>query len=323
MDKEHLRRAIFKIVKKSKLVFNSIEWLSGYKDIENQKKCHSSVSSYKNAETIQREKKLIRDYWHCGTFHYYRYGLPYLSLSDEQLLDYVPTFYHHKKLEQDHKGIDTVYYGDKLTQAHLFYERAIPTADVIAYNKGCQWYDFNNNHEINIISLIEDTLKRGNYKLFLKPTGGQGGSGIFVLKRKNDKLVVNDEPVELSDFIHHVSDACFILQKGLVQSTQMMEINPSSVNTLRVVVQKENERMKMKTCIIRMGRKGKEVDNSAQGAHCSIAAAVGTYLTFRPGATSSTPAPFRYSSIFATDSPLQPKEPNAAPTMFFGRSPRR
>ena len=265
MDKEHLRRTILKIVKKSKFIYNSIEWLRGCHDIKNQRMLFSIYNVKKDKVTIQREKRIIREYWHCGTYHYYRYGLPYLSLSDEELLDYVPTFYHHKKLERDHTGIDTVYYGDKLIQAHLFTNRAIPTADVIAYKKGNLWYKFNNNHEIDIIPLIEKTLKSGNEKLFLKPTGGQGGSGIFVLKRRDKEFIVNGEPVELAKFIHHISNTDFILQKGLVQSIQMMEINPSSVNTLRVVVQKEGQQMKMKTCIIRMGRQGKEVDNSAQG----------------------------------------------------------
>lgn len=69
----------------------------------------------------------------------------------------------------------------------------------------------------------------------------------------------------MNDFAKTLSKTTFIVQKGLIQSNQMMDINPSSVNTLRVVVQKEGNRMAMKTCIIRMGRKGKEVDNSAQG----------------------------------------------------------
>lgn len=136
MDKEHLRRAVFKVLKKSKLIFNGLEWLTGYKEIQNQKKIHSSDGIKKDSATIRKEKKLVRQYWHCGLFHYYRYGLPYMSLSDEELLDYVPTFYHHKRLEKDHAGIDTVFYCDKFTQAVLFKDRKIPTAEVIAYNRG-------------------------------------------------------------------------------------------------------------------------------------------------------------------------------------------
>jgi len=264
MDREHLRRAVFKVLKKSKLIFNGLEWVTGYKDIKVQKQIHSQ-DSIKSAEVIRKERKLVRRYWHCGTFHYYRYGLPYLSLNDEELLDYVPTFYHHKRLEKDHAGIDTVYYGDKLTQAMLFRDRCIPTAEVVAFNKGKQWFGFLNEKEIDIVTTIEQLLQEENEKLFFKPTGGQGGFGIFVLKKIDNCFVVNGEKMDLSDFLQTLSKTSFILQKGLVQSQQMMDINPSSVNTLRVVVQQEGDQMKMKTCIIRMGRKGKEVDNSAQG----------------------------------------------------------
>lgn len=264
MDKEHLRRAVFKVLKKSKLIFNGLEWVTGYKDIKVQSQIHGQ-GSIKSAEVIRKEKKLVRRYWRCGTFHYYRYGLPYLSLSDEELLDYVPTFYHHKRLEKDHTGIDTVEYGDKLTQALLFRDRSIPTAEVVAFNKGKQWFNFLDEKGIDIIATVERLLQEGNEKLFFKPTRGQGGFGIFVLKKVDNCFVVNDEKTDLSVFLQTLNKTSFILQKGLVQSQQMMDINPSSVNTLRVVVQQEGDQMKMKTCIIRMGRKGKEVDNSAQG----------------------------------------------------------
>ena len=264
MDKEHFRRAVFKVLKKSKWFFNTTEWITGYKDIRVQEIIHAQEFK-KDNQQIKREKKLVSRYWHCGTFHYWRYGLPYMQLSEEELLDYVPTFYHHKKLEKDHAGIDTVFYGDKLNQALLFKERDIPTGEVVAYYRGTKWFDFLNNNEIAIVSVIENSLQDGKGKLFLKPAGGQGGFGIFVLKFEGNSLLVNGEKKDLIVFIQKLPNTTFILQKGIVQSQQMMDINPSSVNTLRVVVQKEGDLMKMKTCIIRMGRKGKEVDNSAQG----------------------------------------------------------
>lgn len=264
MDKDHLRRLIFRRLKKSKFIFNSIEWVFGYKDIKVQKQIHSTDNK-KDPSVIRSEKRIIRDYWKCGVFHYYRYGLSYLSLDRDELLDYVPTYYHHKRLEQDHDGVDTVYFGDKLTQAVLFKDRDIPTAEVVAYNRGNQWLGFSGDQVISIRPAIENLLKTDGDKLFFKPTGGQGGFGIMVLKRIGRTYYVNGEAIELPVFIQDLSKGHFIMQRGLVQSQQMMSINPSSVNTLRVVVQKERDRMVMKTCIIRMGRKGKEVDNSAQG----------------------------------------------------------
>ena len=264
MDKEQLRRSIFKLFKKNKLVFNCHEWVTGYKDIRIQNAIHSNDLK-KSRQQIRREKELVRNYWHCGTFHYWRYGLPYLQLTDEEILDYVPTYYHHKRLEKDHAGIDTVYWGGKQSRALLLRERGITTGDVLAWYNGEKWMDFTTNQEIDIVDAITKTLREEGGKLFLKPTGGEGGSGIFVIKESEGSIVVNGIKRDISEFVQNLPGGTFILQKGIVQSKQMMEINPSSVNTLRVVVQQEGECMKMRTCIIRMGRKGKEVDNSAQG----------------------------------------------------------
>lgn len=266
MDKEHLRRSIFKVLKTNKSIFNTFEWIMGYKDIRVQRELHPE-GPCKSKKQISEEKKQVRQYWRCGTFHYHRYGLAYMNLSKDELLDYVPTYYHHKVLEKAHAGVDTVIYGDKLTQAKLFAERSIPSASVLAVYKNGNWYDFREENKIGISLLVISCMENEGNKLFIKPTGGQGGDGIWVLKRKNGQYLLNGEQLDGVDLLNAKLTAdCYILQEGIMQSQQMMEINSSSVNTLRVVVQKDGDnKMLMRSCIIRMGRQGKEVDNSAQG----------------------------------------------------------
>lgn len=265
MDKEHLLRSVFKELKKSKLIFNTHEWITGYKDIRVQRELHPE-GSVKPSKQVQEEKKLIRQYWHCGTFHYHRYGLKYLNLSNEELLDYVPTYYHHRVLEKAHAGIDTVVYGDKLTQSRLFQERDIPSAKILAVCNARKWYDLDRNAPVDVNTIIDEYFMTNNNKLFIKPTGGQGGFGIMVLKKDNGKYLLDGKEIASLSLINEKIGNCqYILQEGIQQTKQMMDINASSVNTLRVVVQKDGEKMIMRTCIIRMGRKGREVDNSSQG----------------------------------------------------------
>lgn len=265
MDKKHLRRNVFKVLKKCKIIFNTHQWLTGFKDIRVQKALHPE-GSQKSPRQIKREKQLVRQYWHCGTFHYERYGLAYLNLSETELLDFVPTYYHHKVLEKAHAGIDTVYYGDKLNQARLFSNCNIPSANTLAVYENGLWYELNKKSLVDINHLIENYLCNGENKLFIKPRGGSGGFGILVLKKVDGCYVLNRKRLDglqmLNDELGHCQ---FIMQEGVSQSKQMMEINSSCVNTLRVVVQQEAGKMVMKTCIIRMGRQGKDVDNSAQG----------------------------------------------------------
>lgn len=266
MKTAYLRRSIFRILKRNKWIFYYFEKSKWHQEIEYHKQTNDP-RNLKPIEQIRREEKMIRKYWRIGTFHYYRYGLQYRQLTDEQLLDFVPTYYFHKNIEKHHKGIDTIKYGDKLTQAVLFEERNIPTARVIAVVKKGECVDLHGKKQLNIKKIIEDCLSNASNKLFFKPTGNCGGAGILVLKRVNDKLLVNGESVaSVEEFLRKLSSLdTYIVEENIIQCSQLSAINHSSVNTLRVVVQEEKGNMVIKTCILRMGRYGKEVDNSAQG----------------------------------------------------------
>ena len=264
MNKAYLRRFFFKNLKKSKLIFNVHEWICGYKDIRD-KRTEYAGQEFKSNERIRREKKLIKDYWHCGTFHYERYGLAYKDLSDDELLDYVPTFYHHVCLERAHNGIDTVKYDNKFTQAKIFAERNIPSAETIGvyHNGTCR--NILDDSIINFEQIVLNHLDETNGKVFFKESGANGGFGIFVLKKVNGELVLNGENIDFSQIKEKLSsDKLYIVQKGIIQTKQLSSINSSSVNTLRIVAQKDGDRMKLKTCNLRMGRSGKEVDNNGQ-----------------------------------------------------------
>lgn len=264
MNLLYIKRAVYKFLKQSKVVFNLHEWFLGYKDIRVQKEVNK-VTDLKPKQQINKEKQLIKDYWSCGTFHYWRYGLQYKKLSNDEILDYVPTYFHHRNLENKHIGIDTIKYGNKLTQAYLFKKKNIPSPSIIAIYKNKNYFDLLGN-TLNSDSVINDKLKMNGSKLFFKPINGSGGSGIFVLKYLDNNFFLNGEKFHLKNLGSTLSkDKTYIIEENIVQNQQMMSINSSSVNTLRVVVQNENGKMQLKTCIIRMGRSGKEVDNSAQG----------------------------------------------------------
>ena len=266
MNFSYLRRSIFRILKQNKWIFYAFEWIKWHKEIEFQKR-NNDPCKLKPKDIIRREERLVKEYWRIGTFHYYRYGLQYKQLTDEQLLDYVPTFYFHRNIERHHNGIDTIRFGDKLTQAKLFEERNIPTAKVIAVVKRGICFDLHEASILDLDNLINEKLSKPTNKLFFKPSGNCGGAGILVLKKINELLLVNGKLVpSIEEFKKYLSTKYkYIVEENIVQCHQLSEINPSSVNTLRVVTQEEKGKMVIRTCILRMGRQGKEVDNSAQG----------------------------------------------------------
>lgn len=266
MNPKYIRRAFFKRLKRNKTIFNAVEWAKWHREIDFQKRTNPA-GNLKPEEVIRAEEKLVRNYWRCGTFHYYRYGLQYKKLTTDELLDYVPTYYFHKNIEKRHRGIDTVGMGDKLNQALLFAERGIPTAPVIAVCKNRECRTLAADRQLDLPALIEAKLKNRDNKLFFKPAGNCGGAGILVLKVAEKGYVLNGLPLESIARLrsHFERNVTYIVEENIVQSKQLSDINASSVNTLRVVVQQDRGRMVIRTCILRMGRQGREVDNSAQG----------------------------------------------------------
>lgn len=262
----YFRRKVNKFFKRSRFIFCLWEWISGdLFEIWRLREKYHKIAVKSNSQIIN-EKKMVRHYWKCGTYHYEKYGLAYKELDNEAILDYVPTYYHHIKLERDHKDVDIVHYGNKLNQAMLFAERGIPNAGILASIHNRCWSDCNGNM-LDCTSLIEQYFASHSGKLFIKNSDGQGGYDIFVVKKLCDKLYVNNKEINKISEVNNILPAHgnFIVQEGVVQTEQFMRINSSSLNTLRVVTQLENGRMVLKTCIIRMGRNGREVDNSAQG----------------------------------------------------------
>lgn len=255
-------------IKKTKLYKrlkrNPIIYFLRYKLIDReylkQKKVMANPAT-KSKEQIKHEMELCRNYWHCNPAHYVRYGLFDKKLSAEELLDYIPPYYHYNFYMADkYEGADTVYYSDKLNLYHLFTEKGIPTPQVIALvDHGV----LKNTEKRPIdIQVFCNTLKKGK-KYFFKPTKGQGGTGIQVFTSGVDNKC---NFAKLSDFLKLLKKDCtYIIQEGIEQHKDFQRINASSVNTLRIITQWKNRQPILSACVMRIGRKGKNVDNSHQG----------------------------------------------------------
>lgn len=263
--------------------FKKIEWLyalyykrSLSKELAAAKREMKSYS-FKKSEQIDGEIKCVKRYWKVNSVDFYiYYELFKKELTTEELLDYVPPFYflnYHQMIKQ--KGIDKAKYKNKLNQYQLFDTKGIKTPTVIGVFKRKRLYDIFEN-ELDPSEFIDRYLNSNDSKLFVKPVDGEGGTGILVIKRKEDDLCINDEIVEKEDLLREISASqSYIVQKGILQRQDISQINSSSVNTLRVIAQKRSGKMALCVCILRMSRGNAEVDNSAQGG-LSIAIDINT-----------------------------------------------
>ena len=89
----------------------------------------------------------------------------------------------------------------------------------------------------------------------------------MVLHKEKEGLRYLDKIIEFDELLEHgfPKDIDFVVQKGIKQRVDFSEINNSSVNTLRIIVQFEGALPKIRVAVLRIGRGGKDVDNSHQG----------------------------------------------------------
>lgn len=260
-------RRFIKILKHSKLIY-FLWYKNTNKDYLVNKKS-MATSNVKSMEQIKAEMNFCCNYWHCPASHYVRYGLYEKLFSKDEILDYIPSFYFYNSyMEIKLKGINKNFYGNKLYMYHLFRKFSIPTPKVVAIVKNGTLHRVTG--ECITIEELCANLKN-NKKYFFKPVDGAGGTGIEVLKKR--------EPNICRIFIANLNrNNIYVVQEGIEQRMDFMEINSSSVNTLRVITQYNGDMPKVCVCVMRIGRNGKDVDNSHQGGiSCQVDVVDGTF----------------------------------------------
>ena len=93
---------------------------------------------------------------------------------------------------------------------------------------------------------------------FAKPYAGGGGVGARWMD-------VNKYPSIEESFNALLKDGSFVLEEGVYQCKEMASFNPDSINTVRIVTIRANNKPRIWQTLIRTGRKGSIVDNGASG----------------------------------------------------------
>lgn len=255
MNRKYLSRSVFRILKRSDLI-----WSLNYHHFLRKELCDNlskmKLQKMKSRAEVKKEVRECRKYWKCYARDYYLYYELYdKKISIDKILEYVPPYFfanHHQEYYQ--KGLDIVRLSDKLEQYRLLKSRSVRTPEVVCFIHDGKVYS-DDSRSMNLCDL-SDYQKR--QKIFVKPAGSMGGHGIMVMNS------FNELQSRLSELNRSVK---YIIQRGIVQREDFSRINPSCVNTLRVIVHEDSEKksMLMKICILRMGRNNALVDNSAQG----------------------------------------------------------
>lgn len=102
-------------------------------------------------------------------------------------------------------------------------------------------------------------------RLFVKPVDGECGKASGVLIQRNGVFYDGEKRVELSDYAKN--DQSFIFQPVVENHPQIKALNPTTLNTLRIVTCRnlKGEYVLWDPGMIRIGRSNAVVDNFAKG----------------------------------------------------------
>lgn len=145
---------------------------------------------------------------------------------------------------------------------------------VAMFNPKEYWHIFDNKNEFN--EKFEKYLKRAwiylentsfdEFKKFIepfseviaKPNNDSGGHGI-------EKIIVKDYESLEELYEYLMKKKLYLLEEIVVQHKELSAINPSSVNTIRIITLLHNNKVNFITAFLRIGNKNSFVDNTSSG----------------------------------------------------------
>lgn len=169
----------------------------------------------------------------------------YISINGIESKKYIPEDIFYGYIEPFYNRLDLAKaYSDKALYSHWLPEVKQP--NTIARNIGGIYYD----NEFNVISLKNVINKCQSYqKLIIKPTlESGGGKGILFIESKNNKEM-NDRIFEITKLF----GKNFIIQEIIQQHHIMSSLNPSSVNTIRIITFFSNNKVHVLSAHVRIG----------------------------------------------------------------------
>lgn len=135
--------------------------------------------------------------------------------------------------------------------------------------KGEKLLDFKYSKIKNCANTREALKKLPNGKFFIKPQNDSLGRGAIVLIKKENEFnfthVVRGT-IDLEKFLEITKNRAFFIQDYIEQHEALKALNPSSLNTIRIITTKFNKKPQILCAGLRIGKNSKTiVDNVSKG----------------------------------------------------------
>lgn len=171
--------------------------------------------------------------------------------------DYIPKdFYTMEILQKANVYQFRDAYDDKNIYDILFAgENVVHT--ILKNMNGYYYYEGEPVSEENAVRLCQNMEN-----VILKPAMGKHGDGVKLLTVKDGKTNVNNMTVRelFKQYKHN-----FLIQERVKQHKKLADLNPTSVNTLRILTYHSGMEVLIIYSVIRIGRNGQVIDNQCAG----------------------------------------------------------
>lgn len=207
----------------------------------------------------QEQKKEIKAYWESLVgkdiptyWHEYFY-----SRNGEFSVRYVPTcLYHSSLIYRLNNRPLTMAYTDKCSYDNYLTDVHRPETII----RNINGYFFDARQPITRKEAIERC--RNLEDVVIKPSMiGMWGTGVRIFSTDNGIIGEKETIENLFDTFKEN----FIIQKKVIQHPEMSRLNPTSLNTLRVLSYHHGDEVFVLYAVVRIGRKDKMVDNETAG----------------------------------------------------------
>jgi len=227
-----------------------------------QDKINKLVKKFKPKELSKAQVKEINEY-------YASYGINNIKTSWHKLCTHVSGEFHKEYIPEDlfynfiEPNLNMYKMHPGLTDKNLLNRifKGIKQPETIAKNLNGVYLNGNDDSLLEIDGVIKKCL--GYSKIVIKPSlDSGGGKNIVVVNLENNTPDANYAEIEKLLISY---DKNFSIQSFVKQHERMNLLNPSSLNTIRVVSLLIDNEVKVLICISRIGSTGGDVDNISKG----------------------------------------------------------
>ena len=211
------------------------------------------------ASLSKAQKNEIKEYWKALTgksiptyWHEYFY-----SRNGYYSVRYVPTcLYHSSIIYRLNSRPLTMAYTDKNSFDSYFEDVWRPQTII----RNINGYFFDDKKPISRATALK--ICHNLEDVVIKPSMiGMWGTGVRIFNSRNG--MINDQ--ESVDDLFKSFNTNYIIQKKVEQHERMSLLNPTSLNTLRVLSYRHGDEVTVLYAVVRIGRRNKMVDNETAG----------------------------------------------------------